>query len=164
MLRPVGIVGLRTPGRAAVLATVFALVAAAAALAGPARAAGSKAKKITLDRCGYTDAEYGRSAVYPFQISCSEAVNVIHASDQRRNAIYSFGPGFDGGVVKIGGEKWVCTGQMGGYNCGYPYRPYVFHADHGYTGPFTKDVEWNTCRDVPAADCGTTAPFYQPVR
>ena len=127
-------------------------------------AAAYAAKPVELDRCGYVTATYGRSAVYPWRVSCSAARKVITASDNPRAHVIDFGPGWDGGAVRIHGVYWVCTGQMGFYNCGYPYRPRKVNGEQGYRGPFTKDVEYQTCSAAEPAGsgCPRTVTFTQP--
>jgi hypothetical protein len=121
-------------------------------------------KSVTLTRCGYANATYGRSALYPWQMSCAAARKVVTASDSRHAQVIEFGPGWGGGAVRINGRYWVCTGQMGYYNCGYPYRPLKVDGEQGYKGPFTKDVEYQTCSVIhPAGSgCAKTVEFSQP--
>jgi hypothetical protein len=119
--------------------------------------------QITVERCGYTRAEYGRSGVYPWHMTCAAARSVIAGSDDPHAQSIGFGPGWDGGAVRIYGSYWVCTGQMGEYNCGYPYRPYTFKGEKGYRGPFTKDVEFLTCSELPSG-CPAADEFVQPSR
>ena len=49
---------------------------------------------------------------------------------------------------------------MGEYNCGDPYRPYTFKGEKGYKGPFTKDVEFLTCSELPSG-CPGADKFIQ---
>ncbi|HEV3321616.1 MAG TPA: hypothetical protein VG147_05425 [Solirubrobacteraceae bacterium] len=121
-------------------------------------------KPVKVTRCGYVNATYGRSALYPWHMSCAAAHNVVTASDSPHAHVIDFGPGWDGGAVRINGRYWVCTGQMGFYNCGYPYRPRKVDGEQGYKGPFTKDVEYRTCSAiVPAGSgCPKTVEFGQP--
>ena len=102
-------------------------------------------RPVKLKRCGYTTATYGRSAVYPWHMSCAAAREVVKASDNPHAQVINFGAGWDGAAVRINGHYWVCTGLMGFYNCGYPYRPRELDGSQGYKGPFTKDVEYETC-------------------
>jgi hypothetical protein len=97
-------------------------------------------------------------------MSCAAARNVVTASDSRHAHVIYFGPGWGGGAVRINGSYWVCTGQMGYYNCGYPYRPRKVHGEQGYTGPFTKDVEYQTCSVIVSSGsgCTKTVEFTQP--
>lgn len=123
-------------GRAAAAALgVIALVGA-----GPigTEAAAKSLHELTNARCGYTSAEYGRSGVYPWHMTCAAARTVIAGSDNPHAHSIDFGPGWDGGAVRIAGSYWVCTGQMGEYNCGYPYRPYTYKGEKGYKGPLRK--------------------------
>jgi hypothetical protein len=119
---------------------------------------------VTVKRCGYTHATYGRSAVYPWHMSCSAARKVVAGSDDPHAHVIDFGPGWDGGAVRIAGRYWVCTGQMGFYNCGYPYRPEKVDGEQGYRGPFTEDVEYQTCSVIepPGSGCAKTVEFTQP--
>jgi hypothetical protein len=119
---------------------------------GVAATAGAKSHPVILERCGYTKAEYGRSAVYPFDMTCAQARAVIAASDDRHAAIVNFGPGWDGGAVAINGRFWVCTGQMGVYGCAYPWRPIAVRGHVGYTGPFTEGVMYETCTGLRLPD------------
>jgi hypothetical protein len=116
-----------------------------------------------LNRCGYAHYTYGRSGVYPWHLSCAAAKAVVVGSANPHAHVINFGPGWDGGAIKISGHYWVCTGQMGTYNCGYPYRPATVHGELGYKGPFTKDVAYETCSVVAhSATCPTTDEFTQP--
>jgi hypothetical protein len=92
-----------------------------------------------------------------------------HGSESPHAHVIDFGPGWDGGAVRIDGRYWVCTGQMGYYNCGYyncgyPYRPRKVDGEQGYKGPFTKDVEYQTCSAIepPGSGCTKTVEFIQP--
>jgi hypothetical protein len=118
-------------------------------------------KSVTVKRCGYVNATYGRSGLYPWQMSCSAARKVVTANSSHAHVI-NFGPGWDGAAVRIDGHYWVCTGQMGLYNCGYPYRPEKVHGEQGYKGPFTKDVEYQTCSLLEPPSCTKTVKFTQP--
>ncbi len=121
-------------------------------------------KPVKVTRCGYANATYGRSALYPWHMSCAAAHKVVTASDNPHAHVINFGPGWDGGAVRINGRYWVCTGQMGYYNCGYPYRPRKVDGEQGYKGPFTEDVEYRTCSVVAPAGsgCTKTVEFSQP--
>lgn len=121
-------------------------------------------KSVKIARCGYANATYGRSALYPWHMSCAAARNVVTANSSPHAHVIYFGPGWDGGAVRINGRYWVCTGQMGYYNCGYPYRPLKVNREQGYKGPFTKDVEYLTCSlvDPAGSECPTTVKFTQP--
>jgi hypothetical protein len=122
-------------------------------------------RPVKLVRCGYAKATYGSSALYPWHMSCGSARKVvITASDSSQAGVIGFGPGWDGEAVRINGRYWVCTGQMGYYNCGYPYRPVKVDGEQGYKGPFTKDVEYETCSVIhPAGSgCAKTVEFSQP--
>jgi hypothetical protein len=121
-------------------------------------------KSVTVTRCGYATATYGKSALYPWHMSCAAARNVVIASDSSHAHVIGFGPGWDGEAVRINGRYWVCTGQMGYYNCGYPYRPRKVNGEQGYKGPFTKDVEYQTCSAITPAGsgCTETVEFSQP--
>jgi len=121
-------------------------------------------RPVEVKRCGYVKATYGRSALYPWNMSCAAARNVVTASDSPHVHVMDFGPGWDGGAVRINGRYWVCTGQMGSYNCGYPYRPRKVNGEQGYKGPFAKDVEYRTCSAiVPAGSgCPKAVEFSQP--
>jgi len=121
-------------------------------------------KPVRVARCGYANATYGRSALYPWHMSCAAARDIVRASDSPDAHVIYFGPGWDGGAVRINGRYWVCTGQMGYYNCGYPYRPRKVDGEQGYKGPFTKDVEYLTCSviDPVGSECPTTVKFTQP--
>ena len=91
-------------------------------------------KPVKVTRCGYANATYGRSALYPWHMSCAAAHKVVTASDNPHAHVINFGPGWDGGAVRINGRYWVCTGQMGYYNCGYPYRPRKVERGAGLQG------------------------------
>jgi hypothetical protein len=140
---------------------VFALLGAALFGTGAYAAA---PKLVKIKRCGYTHATYGRSALYPWHMSCAAARTVVGASDNPHAQVIDFGPGWDGGAVRIDGHYWVCTGQMGYYNCGYPYRPRKVDGEQGYKGPFTEDVEYLTCSliDPAGSACPKTFGFRQP--
>jgi hypothetical protein len=140
---------------------VFTLLGAA--LLGAGAYADSR-KPVTVKRCGYAHATYGRSALYPWHMSCAAARKVVTGSDRPHAHVIDFGPGWDGGAVRIDGRYWACTGQMGYYNCGYPYRPRKVHGEQGYKGPFTEDVEYQTCSaiDPPGSGCTKTDKFTQP--
>ncbi len=143
---------------------VIAISGLIASVAVPlAAAAGASAKSIAVNRCGYTKAEYGRSAVYPWHMTCAAAISVIKGSDGQHLKTIDFGPGWDGGAVKIGGRFWVCTGQMGYYNCGFPYRPRTVRGEQGYAKPFTEDVEFVTCKDAAAGACAATIAIPSPL-
>lgn len=129
--------------------------------------AGAYAKPLSptaLKRCGYAKFTYGRSGVYPWHLSCSAAQAVVVGSANPHARVIDFGPGWDGGAIKISGHYWVCTGQMGDYNCGYPYRPTKVNDEQGYKGPFTEDVEYETCAvvDPQSSKCPNTVEFTQP--
>ena len=143
----------------AVRLVVFTLLGAALLVAS---AGAESPKPVKVRRCGYTQATYGRSALYPWHMSCAAARNVVTASDNPHAQVIDFGPGWDGGAVRIAGRYWVCTGQMGYYNCGYPYRPLKVDGEQGYKGPFTKDVEFQTCSAIEPAGCTKTVGFTQP--
>jgi hypothetical protein len=151
----------RSPGRRMARLIVCPLLGAA--LFGVSAYAESP-KAVKLTRCGYANATYGRSALYPWHMSCGAARKVVTASDNPHAQVIGFGPGWDGAAVRIDGRYWVCTGQMGYYNCGYPYRPLKVDGEQGYAGPFTKDVEYETCSAVmPAGSaCTKTVEFIQP--
>ena len=121
-------------------------------------------RAVKVGRCGYAKATYGRSALYPWHMSCRAARNVVAASGSSHAHVIGFGPGWDGAAVRINGRYWVCTGQMGYYNCGYPYRPLKVDGEQGYKGPFTKDVEYRTCSAIAPAGsgCAETVEFSQP--
>jgi hypothetical protein len=127
-------------------------------------AASATPKSFVLKRCGYARFTYGRSGVYPWQMSCGAAQKVVTASANPHAKMIAFGPGEDGAAVRIDGRYWVCTGQMGFYNCGYPYRPATVHGAAGYKGPFTEDVEYETCSvvDPSGSKCPATVEFTQP--
>lgn len=149
---------LRQRGRRLIAVTMLG----AALLAVSAYAQSPKA--VTLTRCGYANATYGRGALYPWHMSCAAARNVVTASDSRHAQVIEFGPGGGGGAVRINGRYWVCTGQMSYYNCGYPYRPLKVDGEQGYKGPFTKDVEYQTCSVIhpSGSGCAKTVEFSQP--
>jgi hypothetical protein len=140
---------------------VFSLLGAALVGTG---AYAATPKSVKVKRCGYMQATYGRSALYPWHMSCAAAHKVVTASDKPHAQVIDFGPGWGGGAVRIDGRYWVCTGQMGYYNCGYPYRPLKVKGEQGYKGPFTKDVEYQTCSLIGSAGSGCTATvqFTQP--
>jgi hypothetical protein len=147
--------------RTTLLGALSLLIVAAAAL-GLAGSAGAIGHSVTLNRCGYVKAEYGRSAIYPWHLTCAQARAVIIASDDRHAATVNFGPGWDGGAVAINGKFWVCTGNMGMYGCAYPWRPIAVKGQVGYTGPFTKGVMYETCTGPSSTGCPATVPFGQP--
>jgi hypothetical protein len=136
-------------GLLAITASVLVLGASAYA---------SSSKPITLKRCGYYMSSYGKTGLYPWKINCATAKGV--AKDT--HVVVNLSAGWDGAVVRYQGKDWVCTGQMGVYNCGYPYRPYRPHGQHGYKGPFTKDVEFYTCSGQGAPGCPAKTKFYNP--
>jgi hypothetical protein len=144
-------------------ARLIVLTSVGAALLGAGAYAASP-KPVTVKRCGYAHATYGRSALYPWHMSCAAARKVITEGDSPHAHIIDFGPGWDGGAVRIEGRYWVCTGQMGYYNCGYPYRPRKVDGEQGYKGPFTKDVAYQTCSVIAASGsgCTKTVKFTQP--
>jgi hypothetical protein len=130
-------IGARRARSITVLAVVVLLGSAAVAYA---------YTNVRLRRCGDVPAEYGTSGVYPWHISCAAAKQVITGSDAKgARTIALTAPGTDGAAVKIAGKYWVCTGQMGYYNCGYPYRPLKTKTGTAYAGPFTEDVDFITC-------------------
>ena len=135
------------------------LVAAVSVLViGASAYASSASKSITLKRCGYFTSQYGKTGLYPWKITCSTAKGV--AKDQ--DVVVNFSPGWDGAAVRYQGKDWVCTGQMGTYNCGYPYRPYHPHGQTGYKGPFTKDVVFYTCSGQGNPGCPAKTKFHNP--
>jgi hypothetical protein len=121
-------------------------------------------KPVSVNRCGYVKTTYGKSALYPWHMSCAEASKVASGSGNPHAQVIGFGPGWDGGAVRIDGQYWVCTGQMGFYNCGYPYRPQKVKGAQGYRGPFTKDVEYQTCSltQGSGSSCPKAVGFTQP--
>jgi hypothetical protein len=139
----------------------LSLLAVAVTVLGFVVSAGAKSDSVVVNRCGYTKAQYGRSAVYPWHMTCSQARRVIAASDDPHAVTVDL-PGADGGAVAINGRFWVCTGQMGYYNCGYPWRPIALHGQVEYAGPFTEDVVYETCATYGPGGCGATTPFTQP--
>jgi len=141
-------------------ATLIVLTLIGAVLLG-AGAYAASSTPVTLKRCGYATATYGRSALYPWNMSCAAARTVVKGASNPHAHVIAFGPGFDGGAVRINGRYWVCTGQMGSYNCGFPYRPRKVNGVQGYKGPFTRDVEYVTC-SVVAAGCPGSVQFTQP--
>lgn len=141
---------------------IVAAVLGATLLAGVAYAKSTRSVKVT--RCGYAKATYGKSALYPWHMSCAAARTVVVASSNPHAHVIGFGPGWDGGAVRIDGRYWVCTGQMGFYNCGYPYRPRKVDGEQGYKGPFTKDVQYDTCSlsDPATSACPKTVTVTLP--
>jgi hypothetical protein len=151
-VRPLGRRGIR----------LILLTLLGAALLGTVANADSQ-RPVKLKRCGYATATYGRSALYPWHMSCAAARKVVKASSNPHARVIDFGPGWDGAAVRINGHYWVCTGLMGSYNCGYPYRPRTLDGSEGYKGPFTKDVEFDTCSlNEPGGRCPKTTEFAQP--
>jgi hypothetical protein len=146
-------------------AALIVLTSLGAALLGAAAFAASP-EHVTVKRCGYAHATYGRSALYPWHMSCAAARKVVTGSSSPHAHVIDFGPGWDGGAVRINGRYWVCTGQMGFYNCGYPYRPRKVDGEQGYKGPFTQDVEYQTCSAIEpsSSGCTKTVEFTQPPR
>lgn len=138
---------------------VAALLVAALAAAGVAAAAALGT--VTLKRCGFTKATYGRSAVYPWHMSCAQARRIIAGSDDPHAVSVNL-PDSDGSAVAIGGKFWVCAGQMGIYGCGYPWRPIAVHHAVSYTGPFTQRVFFEACSIAGPGSCGPTAAATQP--
>lgn len=156
------VVAMRHRGRSrAVLIVAFTLLGATALGAG---AYAKSPSPTALKRCGYAKFTYGRSGVYPWHMSCSAAQAVVVGSANSHARVIDFGPGWDGGAIRINGRYWVCTGQMGDYNCGYPYRPTKVNGEQGYKGPFTQDVAYETCAlvDPRGARCPSTVEFTQP--
>jgi hypothetical protein len=147
------------PRRLAVSLLVLAVAATALLEAG---ASAKSPDGVSVRMCGYTNATYGKSALYPWQMSCSAARKVVAGASNRHAHVIDFAPGVDGGAVRIDGKYWVCTGQMGYYNCGYPYRPKTVRGGQGYKGPFTKDVAYVTCSLAGSAGCPVTSQFTQP--
>ena len=146
---------------------VLGAVAVAGAKIAPAsnpKAETASAKPVVVKRCGYINAQTGRSAVYPWHMTCAQARRVITASNNPHAATVDFGPGWDGGAVAINGKFWVCTGQMGDYGCAYPWRPIAVHGQVGYAAPFAKQVVYETCATYGPGGCGATAPLTQPPR
>jgi hypothetical protein len=147
--------------------SVVAGIVALTLLGAPALGAGAQAKSpspTALKRCGYAKFTYGRSGVYPWHMSCSAAQAVVVGSASPHAKVIDFGPGGEGGAIRISGHYWVCTGQMGVYNCGYPYRPAKVNGERGYKGPFTEDVLYETCAvaDPRSAKCPDTVEFTLP--
>ena len=140
---------------------VFTLLAAAVLGAG---AYAASPKRVTVKRCGYAHATQDRSALYPWHMSCAAARQVVTGSDSPHAHVIDFGPGWDGGAVRIDGRYWVCTGQMGYYSCGYPYRPQTVDGEQGYEGPLTEDIEYRTCSAMAPSGSGCTkaVKFTQP--
>jgi hypothetical protein len=122
--------------------------------------AGAKTRVITVKTCGYANTSFGKSAVYPWHMSCAAAKTVVRGSANLHAKTISFGPGWDGAAVRIDGQYWVCVGQMGYDACGYPYRPKTIRGVLGYEGPFTKDVQYRTC--VLRPGCPAESAFPQP--
>ena len=138
------------------------MAAGAALLVLAAAAPVNASTTVVVKRCGYTNAQYGRSAIYPWHMSCAQARSVIAASDNPHTATVNFGAGWDGAAVAIHGKFWVCTGQMGYYGCAYPWHPIAVDNQVGYAKPFTKGVFYETCSSAGRGSCGPTAPFAQP--
>jgi hypothetical protein len=120
---------------------------------------------VTVTRCGY--ATYGgRSAVYPWHMSCRSARQVvIDSANPHDRMIELTAPASDGAVIRIANRWWVCTGQMGYYNCGYPYRPAYRDDGTSYKGPFTEDVAFQQCDAIEPRDSGclSKTQFAQPL-
>jgi hypothetical protein len=94
-------------------------------------------------------------------MTCAQARRVIAASDDRHAATVNL-PGSDGDAVAINGKFWVCTGQMGDYGCGYPWRPIAVDGQAGYARPFTKQVVYETCSLFGPGGCLSMTPLTQP--
>ncbi len=72
---------------------VFTLLGVALIGAGAYAAAPTPVK---VERCGYAEAAYGRSALYPWHMSCAAARKVVAGSDNPHAHVIGFGPGWDG--------------------------------------------------------------------
>ena len=138
-----------------------ALVALLRAAVGSSAVASST---IRLHRCGFVHARIGgRSAIYPWRLPCEQAKQTLAASDRRGVRAVSMAPGWgDGVALRLKGQWWVCTGNMGNYNCGYPYRPRRVHGGRGYSGPFTKDFSYQNCAGNNPFGCRRTTTWSQP--
>jgi hypothetical protein len=121
---------------------------------------------VTVHRCGYVNAGkagYGENGIYPWHMSCAQARQVVLGSHDPHAKVIDFtAPGADGGAVQIDGRWWVCTGQMGYYNCGYPYRPARVAGGTAYRGPFTQDEVNIACDVVSPKGCPASTVFYRP--
>ena len=117
---------------------------------------------VTVKRCGYADVDFpganypGRVAYYPWHLSCAAAKTVLRQSVKPGARTITFTADGantgDSGAVRINGRWWVCGGRMGGYFCGYPYRPARVGGIGGGTtfkGPFTKEIGYSACADAP---------------
>ncbi len=51
-------------------------------------------KPVRVARCGYANATYGRSALYPWHMSCAAARDIVRASDSPDAHVIYFGPGW----------------------------------------------------------------------
>jgi hypothetical protein len=146
---------------AVTVSSLGAVVLAAVALC--ATAVAKARKPVAVKRCGYARITgYGRTAIYPWKTSCAAARGIVEASTDSHLPTIAFGPGWDGAAVRINGRYWVCTGQMGFYNCGYPYRPKKVQGEQGYAGPFTEDIEFEACSLTGGTGCGPSFEFLQP--
>lgn len=150
-----------TGGLPCLVVVLMAVLVVLLACAGVVRASVT----VTVKRCGYVNAGHGRNAIYPWALSCASARAVVLGADDPHNrAIHFTAPASDGGAVRINGHWWVCTGQMGYYNCGFPYRPERVHGGTAYNGPFTKDVVYEACAlvDPDGSGCPVSAQLTQP--
>jgi hypothetical protein len=106
---------------------------------------GESPKLVKLKRCGYVNATYGRSALYPWHMSCPAARKVVVASDDPHAQVIVLA--FAEEVVRVDGYSryWVCGGDMGEYNCAYPYRRRKINGQQVNRGPLTQRVVYETC-------------------
>lgn len=145
-----------------VVAVISAVLVSAAAVA-------LASSQVTVKRCGYTTLKsFKKVAVYPWQLSCAAAKNVLIGSEAPHLKTIMFtadGAATDDGyAVRLSGAWWVCGGRMGDYFCGYPYRPARVGGPGGGTtfkGPFTKDVAFYACSFVRGI-CGAKGTVWLP--
>jgi hypothetical protein len=138
----------------------IAAVAALATIGASALASSS----VTVHRCATITVAGGRDGIYPWHMSCAAASGVVRGSYSRHARRIGFtGDGadtFDGGVVRIGGQWWVCGGRMGYYFCGFPYRPAQTPTGTSFSGPFTRSAVFQTCGVSPG--CPAKSWLFQP--
>jgi hypothetical protein len=78
-----------------------------------AGAQATAATPATVKRCGYAKAT---DALYPWHMSCTAAHQVVEGSGNPHADVIDFGPGWDGGAVRINGRYWVFARYFGTFN------------------------------------------------
>jgi hypothetical protein len=116
------------------------------ALLGTSAHAGSRLP-TTLTRCGYAGVRAGRTALYPWHLSCATARKVLRGSNHPSGKPILIPVAGGPEAVRIDGRYWVCGGQMGYDFCGYPYRRVTIDGEPGLA-PFTKYAEFEVCSEI----------------